>query len=220
MKILGLEFSSEQRSVAVVAASPAGGSPTVRASVTDTGARSVKAVALIESALREARVTKEEIECLAVGLGPGSYTGIRIAIALAQGWQLARGVKLLGLSSADSAAAAAREAGLRGRAHLAIDAQRGEVYVAVYQISDTGWTELSPLCLATMAELQALAESGDVVIGPEVNRWCAAGRVVFPSAQHLALMAAGRADFVPGEKLEPIYLRPVSFVKAPPPRVV
>ena len=52
---------------------------------------------MIESALAEAKIEREQIEVIAVGLGPGSYTGIRAAISVAQGWQLARGVKLLGV---------------------------------------------------------------------------------------------------------------------------
>ena len=46
---------------------------------------------MIEEALREAGLEREQIEVLAVGLGPGSYTGIRVALSLAQGWQLASG---------------------------------------------------------------------------------------------------------------------------------
>lgn len=60
-----------------------------------------QAFALIEEALAQARVEREQIECVAVGLGPGSYMGTRIAIAIAQGWQLARGVKTVGLKSGE-----------------------------------------------------------------------------------------------------------------------
>ena len=217
MKILALEFSSEQRSVAVVE-SRTGVPPVPLSAVSETGTRSVKAIALIETALRQAGVTREEIECVAVGLGPGSYAGIRIAIALAQGWQLARGIKLLGVSSADCLAAEACAQGLRGRVHVTIDAQRNEVYVAAYEINDRGCKETTPLRLAPAAEIQILAAAGETVIGPEVKRWCESGHVVFPSAKQLGLAAAVRMDFVSGEKLEPIYLRAVSFVKAPPPR--
>jgi len=59
-----------------------------------------RALGMIESVLREAGLEREQIDVIAVGLGPGSYTGIRTALSIAQGWQLARGVKLLGISSA------------------------------------------------------------------------------------------------------------------------
>ena len=213
MKILAFEFSSDQRSVAVV-------STKVLSVASETGTRSVKALVLVEAALREANTAREEIDCLAVGLGPGSYMGIRIAIALAQGWQLARETHTLGVSSVDCLAARAWEEGVRGRVHAAIDAQRNEVYLAAYDLTDGTWKETSPLRLAPMAEAQALAAAGEIVIGPEVQRWCVGGRVLFPSAQHLGLLAATRTDFIPGEQLEPVYLRLANFVKAPPSRQV
>ena len=72
-------------------------------------------LALVERALAQANCRREEIAVVAVGLGPGSYTGIRSAIALAQGWQLGRGVKTLGISSVECLALAQvmRKAGLR-----------------------------------------------------------------------------------------------------------
>ena len=71
---------------------------------------------MIEKVLAAAKIEREEIEVLAVGLGPGSYTGIRVAISIAQGWQLARGVKLLGIGSAECLAAQAQaEENLRAR---------------------------------------------------------------------------------------------------------
>ena len=46
---------------------------------------------MIEDVLARSQMEREQIEVLAVGLGPGSYTGIRVALSMAQGWQLARG---------------------------------------------------------------------------------------------------------------------------------
>jgi hypothetical protein len=45
-------------------------------------------------------------------------------------------------------------------------------------------------------------------------------RLVFPRAATLASLASERKDFIPGEKMEPIYLRETKFVKAPPPRKI
>src|SRR5436309_3367594 len=109
MKILALEFSSDLRSVAVVQ----GGH--VRGRAEESGARARRGVSLMEAALREARLEREQVECVAVGLGPGSYTGIRSAIALAQGWQLAREIRSIGISSVDCLAAAAQEEKIWGR---------------------------------------------------------------------------------------------------------
>src|SRR5436190_13040757 len=105
MKILALEFSSEERSVAVV------GNGTVLGEARETAGKDTQAFGLIEAALAEAGVEREQIECVAVGLGPGSYMGTRIGIAIAQGWQLALGVKTAGVSSAEALARQAAEGG-------------------------------------------------------------------------------------------------------------
>src|SRR5437867_13248214 len=142
MKILALEFSSAQRSVAVVVDGQ------VRGRTQETGTRETRALSLIETALNAAGLERENIDCLAVGLGPGSYTGIRCAIALAQGWQLARGTKILGISSVESLAAQAQCERILGRANIVIDAQRDELYLAGYEIGATDCREAEPLHLA------------------------------------------------------------------------
>jgi tRNA threonylcarbamoyl adenosine modification protein YeaZ len=214
MKILAVEFSSAQRGVAVVV----DGEP--RGAAMETAMRETRAFDLISRALAEAGVEREQIECLAIGLGPGSYTGIRSAIALAQGWQLALPVKLLGISSVECLAAEAQARGWFGGVSLVIDAQRNELYVARYEINPDACREIEPLKLATPDEVRARASAGEIVAGPEADRWFAGGRVLFPGAAMLGKMVTGRTNFVPGQKLEPIYLRETTFVKAPPPRVL
>jgi tRNA threonylcarbamoyl adenosine modification protein YeaZ len=168
---------------------------------------------MAEEALRKAQVEREEIECVAVGIGPGSYTGIRGAIALAQGWQLGRGVGLLGISSAECVAAQGHAEGLLGRVDVVIDAQRLEFYLAGYDLSPGGWRETEPLRLATLAEVRERQRAGGRLIGPEANRWFPGGRVIFPQAATLGRLALGRSDFVAGEEMQPIYLRQTKFVK-------
>jgi tRNA threonylcarbamoyl adenosine modification protein YeaZ len=225
MKILALEFSSPQRTAAVVEGPGSGpsispGSPVPQCSspVAPAGSPAIHALSLIDDALRKAGLEREQIECLAVGLGPGSYTGIRAAIALAQGWQLARGIKLLGVSSVECLAAEAQMAGLRGRVAVAIDAQRNEFYLATYEITALGRQAIDPLRLASLAEVQACRQAGQVLIGPDVEKWFPDVRVVFAGAATLGRLASMRTDFVSGEKLEPIYLRQTTFIKAPPRR--
>ena len=219
MKILSFEFSSSQRSVAVVQAKGPDVPPQV-SEVVETGGLATKPFAMIESVLREAQLEREQIECLAIGLGPGSYTGIRTAIALAQGWQLALGVKLLGISSAETIAAEARSEGLTGRVAVVIDAQRGEFYLAGYEIADSGCPALEPLALASAADVIARHQAGALLIGPEATSPFAGFRPVFPRARVLGRLAIDRTDFVPGERLEPIYLRPTTFAKAAAPGIV
>ena len=222
MKILALEFSSPQRSVAVVrppALPGAHAAPSI-SEVIETGGRETKAIGMIKEALRDAQLEREQIDCVAVGLGPGSYTGIRAGIAFAQGWQLARNVRLLGISSVECIAEQACADGLTGSVNVVIDAQRNEFYLSQHTFSDKGPTELQPLRLATLAEVQQIERAGQTLIGPDVTRWFPDGRIVFPRAAVLGQIALRRKNFVPGEKLEPIYLRETTFVKAPPPRIV
>ncbi|HEX4646399.1 MAG TPA: tRNA (adenosine(37)-N6)-threonylcarbamoyltransferase complex dimerization subunit type 1 TsaB [Verrucomicrobiae bacterium] len=215
MKILAIEFSSRQRSVSALAGDR------VLSEAMETAARATPAFELIARALAEARLEREDVECLAIGLGPGSYTGIRFAIALAQGWQLARpGVKLLGISSADCLAAEARHRGWFGTINVAIDAQRGELYLARYEIGESVFELIEPLKIAKMEEARSRVRAGETMVGPEADRWFENGRVLFPGAAMLGRLASSREDFVPGNKLEPIYLRETNFVKAPPPRVL
>ena len=177
-------------------------------------------MSLIETALDAAGLERENIDCLAVGLGPGSYTGIRSAIALAQGWQLARGTKILGISSVESLAAQARVEKTYGRVNVVIDAQRNEFYLVRYELSAAGCREVTPLRLAGREEILALARAGETVLGPEVTSEWSAGRQLFPDAAMVGQLAWQRKDFVPGERLEPIYLRETRFVRAPPPRII
>lgn len=219
MKILALEFSTDRRSAAVLNSGADGESAVLLGHASQSGTRTTAAFALIEQAVRAARLEREQIECVAVGLGPGSYTGIRVAISVAQGWQLARGVKLLGLGSVECLAAQAHADGCLGRVNIALDAQRNELYLAGYDLTADGWQEADPLRIATLAEAQALARQGSL-IGPEVKRWFPEGRELSPDAAVLGRLAASRTDFAPGGELEPVYLRETSFVKAPPPRVI
>lgn len=180
----------------------------------------MKPLSLVEESLKQAGLEREQIECVAVGLGPGSYTGVRVAIALAQGWQLARGVRLLGISSARCVAAQAQRDGLTGRITVVVDAQREEFYLAAYEHGPTGLREAEPLRLVSMAEARDREKAGEVLVGPEVMRWFKEGRLVFPRAATLGTLALRQEDFFVGEKLEPIYLRETRFVKAPPARVL
>ena len=208
MTILALEFSSPERSVAL-----ARGGVVLAGAAKAGGLRATNAFGLIEKVLADAKVLREEVGVIAVGLGPGSYTGIRAAIALAQGWQLARGVQLLGVSSAECLAAQAQAEEIFGRVNVAVDAQRGEFYLAAWEISETGRQEIAPLKIVTAAEIAGRKAAAEICVGSEMER------LMFPAATMLARLAAERTDFVPGEKLEPIYLRETNFVKAQPGRL-
>jgi len=214
MQILAIEFASDRRSVAVLA------DGVVRGQAWEFGGRTTRALTLIARALQEAALEREEIEGLAIGLGPGSYAGIRAAISLAQGWQLARGVRLLGLSTVEGLAVRAQVEGTRGRVNILIDAQRGEFYGAAYALGAGSRTVLEPLRLATREEIQPWLGLGETLVWPELAPQFPEARVLLPDAASLGLLAAGSDAFVPGESLEPIYLRAPSFRKAAPLRVI
>ncbi len=146
MKILALEFSSGQRSAAVLNSAA---SSISSFEVVETGERGP--FGMIEEALRQAGIEREQIEVLAVGLGPGSYTGIRAAIAIAQGWQLASDAKLLGVGSDEVLAEQSRAQGMIGKVNVVIDAQRNEFYLERFEITAERYSRLDPLRLARAA---------------------------------------------------------------------
>ncbi len=215
MAILALEFSTQRRSVAVLARDAGGQERIGRAS--EDISRTTPAFSLIERALAEAAVAREAVGRIAVGLGPGSYTGIRTAIAIAQGWQLARGVSLVGYESVRCLAVQLHAAGDRGRCHLVVDAQRREFYCATYELLADGPREQEPLRLVSAAEVAALLDQGETVVGPDVAAALRGAREAWPEAITAARMHCKSDAVAPGERLAPIYLREVSFLKVSPP---
>lgn len=220
MKILALEFSSHERSIAVLADGE------VRGFALDQARRETRAFAHIQDALQQARFSVADIECIAVGCGPGSYAGTRVAIAIAQGWQLARGVKLLGISSADAIARRINTpAGMEilgctlpfiGVANLLFDAQRGESYAIRYQLSDHEPRRLGGFVLLTAVEEKLRREAGEIFIKADQSPWPGTEMTLPSNARDIGRLAETRTDFISGSQLEPVYLRPAQFVKAPP----
>ena len=208
MILLALEFSSDRRSVAL-----ARGGVVLAEAVQQTESRATDALGMIQKVLADAKVSREEIEVIAVGLGPGSYTGIRAAIAVAQGWQLARGVKLVGVGSVEALAVQAQAEKIFGRVNVVVDAQRGEFYLGTWEISADWRVELGPLRIVAAAEIEALKNAGETCVGPEHSEF-------FPAASSVARLAVGQGGFVSGSDLTPVYLRETTFLKPPPSRVM
>jgi tRNA threonylcarbamoyl adenosine modification protein YeaZ len=206
MKILAVEFSSQRRSVSVAQTSP---EFRVLATVTEDNRRGSNGMVLIDRGLQEARLTPAEIDLIAVGLGPGSYAGIRSAIAISQGWQLARGTRLLGIGSIEVLAHDAQQAGHFGQITIMIDAQRSEFYAARYDITEKKIESLEAVRISPLAVLGECAN----LFGPGASRLVPGATDLYPGAVTLARLATVRSDFRAGEDLEPIYLREVSFVK-------
>ena len=223
MKILALEFSSPERGVAVLE------DQVVKGFALDRTERGARCFEVITRALKEARFSAEDIECIAVGLGPGSFGGIRTAIAIAQGWQIARGVKLLGLNSADAIARRINspdDLRLRGPSapvaslvNIVCDAQRGEVFAARYELGAAGPQALGGFEWLSLEEEEQRRANGELFFKADQGPWRLGHEpVLLADARVVGQMAAGRSDFVPGDQLEPRYLRRAEFVKAPAPK--
>ena len=92
----------------------------------------------IDALLADSGIARGSLTCVACGRGPGSFTGVRIAMATAKGVASALGVGLIGFSTLDAVAWNAWEAGVRGSLLVAADAMRKEVYPVRYWVDDAG----------------------------------------------------------------------------------
>ncbi len=135
-------------------------------------------LAMAEELLRARGVAWDELERVAVGVGPGRFTGLRVGLATAHGLAHSLACELVGISSLQALAAAALagegDTGERPEAVLAmIDARRGEVFAAGYGLSpDSAWMSphelFGPLALAPEHLAGRLA-------GEPARRWLAVG---------------------------------------------
>jgi tRNA threonylcarbamoyladenosine biosynthesis protein TsaB len=94
------------------------------------GAHASRLLVLLERALGEAGVAWEEVDRIAVGVGPGGFTGLRIGIATARALAQARGLPLVPVSSLSALSQGAGEGA--GFDAAVIDARRGEVFAAAW----------------------------------------------------------------------------------------
>lgn len=171
-----------------------------------------------EQLLAEAGVARSQLDAIAVGRGPGAFTGVRLAIAIAQGIALALDRPVVPVSTL--AALAIRADG--DRVVAAIDARMGEVYWASFVREGEGVRALSP---------EVVAHPDDVVL-PDDGVWHGVGTgfgavdgalsrrlsdclvsvdaAALPHASDVAALAVpafARGEAVAPERLEPAYLR-------------
>ncbi len=138
-------------------------------------------------------------DCIAIGLGPGSYAGVRIAIATAMGMGMATGARLLGIPSVAAWQCEADH-------HLAIgDARRDTFY---FTKVESGICTEGPLLTDAAGLLVRIAQfPGWPVLSAEPLALVPQAKVSLPSALTLARLAAeGRGICTEGD-LEPLYLR-------------
>jgi len=155
--------------------------------------------AALFSALERARGAVSRIEQIAVGLGPGSYAGVRIAIAAGMGLQLALGARLVGIPSV-----AVLETGSPNFL-VAGDARRDMFYFAAI---DSGACIDGPR-LASENEVRLAVDQFGTWPFYMSEKLAAfpTGTIAFPSAAVLARQAAEERSIVQTDDLDPIYLR-------------
>jgi len=164
------------------------------------GERLSRAVTLLEDVdalLRQAGAHTADVEALAVGIGPGSFTGVRVGLATARGLALALGVPVAGVSTLDALAA-----GTPGAVPV-VDARRGEVFVLQGEprVLAPAELDLGPgtTCVGSGAvRYRSLLEAVGAVVPPDADERH------LPRARFHALLAR---DFGPAEAVEPLYLR-------------
>lgn len=95
-----------------------------------------KLMAMVDDVLAKAGKTLPDLHRIAVTIGPGSFTGIRVGLAAARGLALALGIDCVGISTLSVLASAYREekAGRNGEVLAAMDAKRNEVYVQTFGV--------------------------------------------------------------------------------------
>ena len=139
------------------------------------------------------------VDRIVVGLGPGSYAGVRIAIATAMGLQSALGCELVGIPSPVAMQP------LGGRFVVAGDARRGTWY---FSEVNEGQCVVGPELLDSIEALAAkVAAAGLPLVMGETATWCGSAVVAAPQAAVLAQAAASGRGIIQSGALEPLYLR-------------
>lgn len=97
---------------------------------------SQKLLPMVDEVLKEADIRLQDVELLAYGRGPGSFTGVRIATGMIQGLALGSGLPVAGISTLQTMAQQAMQTTNASVVAAAIDARMGEVYFGVFQRQD------------------------------------------------------------------------------------
>ncbi|MDG2242610.1 MAG: tRNA (adenosine(37)-N6)-threonylcarbamoyltransferase complex dimerization subunit type 1 TsaB [Rhodospirillaceae bacterium] len=164
----------------------------------------------IEKTMNEAGVTYGELDRIAVAVGPGSFTGVRVGLAAGRGIGIATGHPVIGLLTTEVIAAESQIATSLPTA-VAIDARRAEVYLQCFDVN--GIATAAPACLLPEAAADVLGNHPWVLVGdgavrvqPHVDSAVVPGEITVANASVLANLAATRP--IPQTPPSPIYVRP------------
>lgn len=210
MLVLGLDTSSDAAAVGLVA----DGTLLCEYTVHNGKNHSVKLLPMVEAVLRESGVTFPEIDVYACGIGPGSFTGVRIGVATVKGFAQSWNKPVAAMSSLELLAENMR--GFSGLRVSAVYARADELYCAAYNAA--GDEVLAPSVLkldALLAFLKGkdcmLAGNGAVKYAEEFSGCrIAEGRAHIISggaAAELGYRMASTGRVMPLEQMEPVYLR-------------
>ncbi|MEW6562819.1 MAG: tRNA (adenosine(37)-N6)-threonylcarbamoyltransferase complex dimerization subunit type 1 TsaB [Pseudomonadota bacterium] len=213
MRILALETTTEYCSVAVLA------DGVLHHRCELVGQRhSEVLIEMVDAILAEAGLTLRQMDGLAFGKGPGSFTGVRIACGAAQGLALGADIPVAGIVTLLALA----EACGHDRVIAALDARMGEIYHAAYVRQQGGWQTVSEpsLCQPQAAPDVAgegwfgcgsgFAAHGEVLAARYAGRLCGMDAQTIPQAAAIARLAeqifAAGAGVAAAQAL-PLYLR-------------
>lgn len=213
--LLALDTATECCSVALLRAGQ------VQVRVEDVGQRhSERLLPMVQALLADAAATLADVDALAFGAGPGSFTGLRIACGAAQGLAFGLDCPVLPVGNLRALAARVHAQDTRARTiGVAIDARMNEVYWAVYRVDGGRLQELAAPALSTpqacVAEflghgVDAMGGNALAMPGTEwprqLGRWAEAradaGDIVRLAGED---WAAGRA--LPAAEAAPLYVR-------------
>ena len=221
--ILAIETSSELASCALLSgdsvfARESGGVRTHSQSV----------LPMVQELLAEAGLKLAEVEAIAFGAGPGSFTGVRTACGVAQGLAFGAGLPVLPMVTLAAMAEACRARTGAVDVLAVLDARMNEVYWAQYRHEGAGWREVAAPALCAPDAVQPLPADGLAACGngfavyPDAfaGKAFALGALddILPHARDMAPLAAAALAAglgVPAAQAQPLYLRnKVAFTSA------
>ncbi len=183
--------------------------------------RPLHATRLLEEVERAAAAAGgwEAVDLIAVGLGPGTFTGLRVGISTARGLAVGLGLPVRGVCTLDALAAGIQESH-SGVALAVLDGWRGEVFAALYEADGSRTWEPAVYKPEELAERVAVLPAPPAVAGSGAVRFrqeLAQGGVRIAddsdpthrvAARHVCALAAASAGGEDRDGLAPIYLRP------------
>ena len=152
-----------------------------------------KILPMCEKLLHDASLSLADLDALAFGRGPGSFTGVRIGIGVAQGLALGASLPLIGVSNLATLAQGAFRKDKAQRVLCAIDARMNEVYFAAFTLQEGIMT---PLCEEAVLSPEEACAKAMALMAAEPGVWFAAGtgfgayQQAFASLQSLVMMAS------------------------------